>query len=90
MKKTILCISFLLVFISFFDFFRDGNIIFFDEPAEIENTDIVEDCSSADEEDDKELINPILFTVRYSFHYGSSHFIPHSLLFELHSPPPEV
>jgi hypothetical protein len=90
MKNLFACISFFIVFLSFFDFFRDGKNLFFDESITIENMDAFEDASSADEDDEKEFVQHLFFLSQRTFHYDSSRYFSFSHLTVLHSPPPKV
>ena len=90
MKNIVACISILFVFITFSDFFRNGDCNLFEQIADIENTEAFEDSSSVDEEDDKELIHQESIYNLSSSVFATVFFIPHSHFSDLHSPPPEV
>lgn len=90
MKNIIACISILFVFVTFSDFYRNGDCNLFEKSTDIENTEAFEESSSADEEDDNELIHQGGFCNLPSLDFVTVIFIPHSHLSDLHSPPPEV
>lgn len=89
MKNIATCILFLVVVFSFFDFFKGEKRIVYENTASTDTTDSVEDPTSVDEEDDKEIITQSYFSVRKKVEYGLYRFLSHTHYSELHSPPPE-
>ena len=89
MKNITTCILFLVVAFSFFDFFKVEKRIVYENTASTDTTDSVEDPTSVDEEDDKEIITQSYFSLRNNVEYSLFRFFSHTHYSELHSPPPE-